>query len=315
MAKTTTRSLICAGLVQAVLILPLTAQAVEWGGTTPSHAYQCTEDLISEIDILREGIGLTDIPIDPEPQTNKTPIHVYGKALEVMEKISRSERKLGMAPVRVGQIPLKELTPKDVLQLCNTLLLELEKMKGQLAIDDKIEKAEFVGAKTPANVYENFWRASYMLDGLTGPITSNYVFRNIKYLQDELELIATKLGVTLALEAPKAKGRKRPKEVAQQGFLALFKVTNMENRLGMETAGVPDITLVRITPSDVYDITNVLMAELVRVKVFLKIQLTREEKALPTGKRPNHAFAEMQLVVRNISKLIKAVAKKKAAEQ
>ena len=112
MTKTTMKSFLYAGLVQAVLILPLAVHAAEWGGTTPSHVYQCTEDLISEIDILREGIGLTDIPIDPEPQTNKTPVHVYGKALEVMEKISRSERKLGMAPVKVGQIPLKEIPQK-----------------------------------------------------------------------------------------------------------------------------------------------------------------------------------------------------------
>ena len=291
--------------LQAILSVPIAALAEN---VTPSHVFQKSENVLLEIELLREVIGVTDVPVEPEPQTGKTPIHVYSKGLEVLEKVSRAERKLGMVPAEVGEIPLKNIKPADVIQLVESILLELRNIKRQLVISDKIEEAEFVGAKTPSHVYENLWFASYMLDGLTGPITPNYVYRSIQYLLDEMNLIAAKVGATLKLEPEKIKGRKRVKNVAQQGLLALYKMTNLQRRLNMDAAGVPNITLSRITPSDVYDITNMLMAETVRIKVHLGIQLPRGEHPVPSRKKPNDVFGMMQLVVKNMDTLIKAVA-------
>lgn len=291
--------------LQAILSVPIAALADE---ITPSHVFQKSEDVLSEIELLREVIGVSDVPVEPEPQSGKTPIHVYSKGLEVLEKVSRAERKLGMVPAEVGEIPLKEVKPADVIQLVDSILLELRNIKRQLVISETIEESEFVGAKTPSHVYENLWLASYMLDGLTGPITPDYVYRNIQYLLDEMNLIAAKVGATLKLDPDKVKGRQRVKNVAQQGLLALYKMSNFQRRLGMNAAGVPNITLSRITPSDVYDITNMLMAEMVRIKVHLGIQLPRGEYPIPSRKKPNDVFAIMQLVVNNMDILIKTVA-------
>lgn len=292
--------------LQAILSMSLVV--AEEQEITPSHVFQKSEDVISEIDLLREVIGITDVPVEPEPQSGKTPIHVYSKGLEVLEKVSRAERKLGMVPAEVGEIPLKEVKPADVFQLVESILLELRNIKRQLVISETIQEAEFVGAKTPSHVYENLWYASYMLDGLAGEITPDYVYRNIQYLLDEMNLIAAKVGATLKLEPDSVKGRQRVKNVAQQGLLALYKMTNFQRRLGMNAAGVPNITLSRITPSDVYDITNILMAEMVRVKVHLGIQLPRGEYPVPSRKSPNDVFGMMQLVVQNMDTLIKAAA-------
>jgi hypothetical protein len=275
---------------------------------TPSHVYQKVENIILEIDILRETIGVEGIPTEPEPQSDKTPIHVYSKGLEVLEKVARVQRKLGMVPVEVGEIPLKQIKPADVFQLVEVILTELRSIKKQLLITEKSEPTELVGGKTPSQVYEELWVASYMLDGLIEPIQPNEVYRNIQYLDDELRLIAAKLNATLDLDPPKIKGRKRLKNIGQQALLALYKISSLERRLGMEAASIPDMTLARITSSDIYDITNVLMAELVHIKVHLKIELPRGDRPMPPRKRPNEVFAQMQLVVNNLDKLIQAVA-------
>lgn len=290
--------------LQTILSMPLAV--AEEQEITPSHVFQKTEDVLAEIELLREVIGITDVPVEPEPQSGKTPIHAYGKGLEVLEKVSRAERKLGMVPAEVGEIPLKEVKPADVFQLVESILLELRNIKRQLVISGTITEAEFAGAKTPSHVYENLWYASYMLDGLAGEITPDYVYRNIQYLLDEMNLIAAKTGAILKLEPDAIKGRQRVKNVAQQGLLALYKMTNFQRRLNMNAAGVPNITLSRITPSDVYDITNMLMAEMVRIKVHLGIQLPRGEYPVPSRKSPNDVFGMMQLVVQNMDTLIKA---------
>jgi len=286
-------------------------QAEATGGVTPSHVFQKTQQIIEEIYILRDTIGLTDTPLEPDEQKSKSPIHVYTKGLELLEKVSRAERKLGMAPAEVGELPLKKITPTDVAILADSILLELGKMKQQLAIDGKAPKIKFVGGKTPSHVYTNMWRASYMMDGLTGKLTPNDVFRNVQYIQDEMELIATNMNVELDLESTKADSRKSPKDVAQQGMLALYKIAALQRRLGMDSTGVPSFTLVRITPSDVYDITNMLLAEVLRIKIFLEIPLPRGSHPALIGKTPTDVYAEMKLVADNMNKLTKAATKQK----
>ncbi|MBE9563384.1 MAG: hypothetical protein IMF12_11045, partial [Proteobacteria bacterium] len=93
--------------VVLMFLMPVTVLAEE--EKTPSHVYQVTENIVSEIGILREAIGVDDEPNEPEAQRGKTPIHVYGKGLELLEKISKAQRKLGMTPAEVGEIPLRDI--------------------------------------------------------------------------------------------------------------------------------------------------------------------------------------------------------------
>ena len=170
---------------------------------TPSHVYQATSDLISEIEILRDAMGVTVYPIEAEPQEDRAPIHAYAKSLEVMEKISAAQRRLGMAPARVGQIPVKKIVAKDVFKSVQTAIAEMRRMKTQLVIEDGIRPAPLEGGKTPSLVYEHLGDASFLLDGLVGhPTDPNDVHTHLVYLHDEMELIAAKLKVALELEPP-----------------------------------------------------------------------------------------------------------------
>ena len=282
----------------------------ERSNVSPSHVFQATMDMISEIEILREQIGVNDYPGEAEPQEDRAPVHAYAKSLEVMKKVSRAQRRLGIPPGRVGQIPVKRIIPKDVLGSVQGITGQLRRIKKQLVIDDKIRPAPFEGAKTPSLVYKALGDASFMLDGLVGrPITPNDVFGNVVEVQDELELIAAKMKVVLALEPPSVDGRKRPKDVAQQVLRATFKMINLQTRLGMDASGVPNITLVRVTPAEVYEATNILLAELVRIKTHLNVRLPRSPRPQVRNKKPTDVFAQVLLVIQNIDRLTKAAAK------
>ena len=245
----------------------LGAQAQSRDQITPSHVYQAAQNLISEIHVLRDAMGIMDYPPEAEPQEDRAPIHVYAKTLEVLTKIGRAQRRLGMQPVKVGQIPVKEIVASDVLSSVDTLLWELHRTKAQLVIEDEITPAPFEGGKTPSFVYKALGDASFLLDGLLGrPISPTDVYSNVVHIQEEMELIAAKLKVALELDPPVVEGRKRPQDMAQQVLRATFKTINLETRLGMDASGVPNLTLVRVTPAEVYEATNVLLAEMVRIK-------------------------------------------------
>ena len=274
---------------------------------TLSHVYQATLDLIAEIEILRQATGVADNPGEADLREDRAPIHAYSKSLEVMEKTARIQRRLGMIPVEVGQIPVKNITPQDVYRNVQAIIEELHRVKRQLVIKDEIQPAPFAGGKTPSLLYKNLGDASLLLDGLVGrPTTSNDVYVHVLQVHDEMELIAAKLGVVLESDPPIVEGRKEPKEVAQQILRATYKVINLQSRLGMDASGVPNSTLVQVTPAEVFDSTNILLAEMVRVRVHLNIRLPRAERRESRNKQSKDAFAQVLLVIKNLDALTKA---------
>ena len=200
---------------------------------TPSHVHQATQDLISEIHLLRDAMGIVDYPPEAEPQDDRAPVHVYAKSLEVMEKVTRAQRRLGLARGQVGQIPVREIQPKDVLASVRSATREIQRIKDQLVIEDQIISAAFQGGKTPSLVYKALGDASFLLDGLVGrPMSPSDVYTRVDAIHGELELIAAKLKAQLELELPVVEGQKRPQDVAQQVLRATFKTINLETRLG-----------------------------------------------------------------------------------
>lgn len=280
------------------------------GAITPSHVFQATSDLIAEIEILREAMGISDYPSEAEPQEGRAPVHVYAKTLEIMRKVSRVQRKFGITPSEVGQIPVKNIVPKDVFGHVQAIIEELRRVKGQLVIEDEIQPAPFEGRKTPSFVYKNLGDASFLLDGLVGrPITPNDVYGNVLRIHDEMELVAAKLGADLELDPPAVNGRKRPKQVAQQMLRATYKVINLQTRLGMDASSVPTLTLVRVTPSEVFEVTNLLLAEMARIKTHLNIELPHASRGEERNKTPTDVFVQVLRMIKNLDVLAKEAAR------
>ena len=299
--------------LQVLIVSSLPGEAVsqerKYKDITPSHVYQATSDLISEIELLREAMGVTIYPVEAELQEDRAPVHVYSKSLEVLEKIAAAQRRLGIAPAKVGQIPVKEVRPGDVYKSVRNSLAEIRRIKKQLVIEDGIRPAPLEGGKTPTFVYKHLADASFLLDGLVGhPTDPNDVYNHIVYIHDETELIAAKLRAELELNPPVVDQRKRMKQVAQQVLRATFKIINLQTRLGMDASGVPKITLVRVSPAEVYEATNILLAEMVRIKAHLDIQLPRAERALSRNKKPRDVFGQVLLLIKNLDILAKAAA-------
>ena len=274
---------------------------------TASHVFRATRDLIAEIEVLRNELGVSDYPVDAELQEDRASVHLYAKTLEVLSKVSRVQRRFGVTPAELGQIPIKEIVPADVLRSVNGIIDDVRRIKTQMVIETEIEPAELVGGKTASIVYKDLADASFLLDGLLGrPLTPTDVYGSTVAILDEMELIAAKLRVPLQLDPPVVEGSKRSRDSAQQALRATYKVVNLQTRLGMDASVVPTLTLVRVTPSEVYDATNMLMAEMNRIKVHLGINLPREPRPDPRNKTPDDVFAQIMLIIQNLNVMAEA---------
>ena len=276
---------------------------------TPSHVFQATQDLLAEIEILREAMAVADYPSEAEPQEGRAPVHIYAKTLEVLRKVARVQSKFGIAPAEVGHIPVKAIAAKDVFGNVQVIIGELREVKSQLAIEEEIQPAPLVGGKTPSLIYKNLGDASFLLDGLVGrPLTPNDVYGNVLRIHDEMGLIAAKLGAELELAPPAVNGRKRSREVAQQMLRATYKVINLQTRLGMQASNVPALTLVRVTPAENFEVTNIMLAEMARIKLHLDIELPRETRGAERNKTPTDVFAQVLRMIKNLDALAKEAA-------
>lgn len=279
-------------------------------GATDADVAKAVRDLLAEINILRAELGVTDYPPEAELLEDRSPIHVYAKTLEVLSKVVRTQRRFGVPEAENRQIPFKDINAGDVLGSVEYVIAEIRKIKAQMVIESEIEAetATPAGNLSPSFIYKSLADASFLLDGLGGkPLTPDDVYRNCTHLLDEMAIIANELGVVLDPEAIEVDEDKRSKEVAQQVLRATYKVINLQTRLGMDASGVPSLTLVRVTPSEVYDSTNMLLAEMARIKFHLGIDEQRAERPEETGKRPRDSFALILGVIKSLDSLAASV--------
>lgn len=296
------------GFLTSLMLMSLVTFNVSAQDLTPSHVYQVSEQIVREIRILREAVGADDYPADPEPQTLKRPAQVYGKGIELMYKVGYAQAKFGLPSATYETFPTKSLTPTDVHGLAERVLVEVRKIKTYLAVPTPIEEVEFVDGKVPSNVYENLWRASYLMDYLSGAIKPSDVFRYVEQMIAEIDILASAYKINLVgLVEPEIKEGIRPKDVAAQGVQNLHKLIRIEKKLGYQASIVPTMTLSRATPSDVFDIIGMLMAELAFIKTEAGISETAGQAPEAIDKTPAHVLQRLEFAGSTLDRVLAGV--------
>ena len=280
-------------------------------GMTPQNAFQVVQDVIAEIEILREELGADDFPPEAEPTGDRSPIHVYAKSLEVLEKVVSIQQRMDIPPGRVGRIPFRPIDAADIVANLEYVVAELRAIKAWRGIDRAIEPASLELDRTYSMTYMRLSDASFMLDALRGqPLTTDDVYRVASWVLGEMVPIGEKLDATLNFEAPPVAGRAKSIDIARQVARATYKVVNLQIGLQMDPSGVPAATLVRMSPSEHYDAFNMLLAETARIKLHLGVDVPRDDLAeLPSGKKTKDVLALTMLIVQNMDSLVLAVSR------
>lgn len=263
---------------------------------TPSDVYHKVSMINAEIKLIRNELGVSKEVREPVLQTNKTPAHVYIKSLELFKKVSKLQKKHDIESNSLPEIPIQDITPENVLTVTDHIYDEVIRIKKKLGINQSIKEVEFYAGRTPSNVYENIWQASYLIDGMIKAIGPTGVFENTLRVQNELKLIASHFNVDLSYISGERQSGKTPKQAHLLGYVNLHKLSLLEEKLKMKAFRVPTYPKAKISPSDVYDITNLMLAEINRIKVHLGIKQTAKIESVSGRKRPSHVWVQMNWI-------------------
>ncbi len=270
---------------------------------TPSDVYHKVSVINAELKLIRHNLGITKEVREPALQANKIPAHVYIKSLELFNKVSKLQEKHGVASKIKPEILIKDISLENVLSLIDSIHSEVIRIKNQLGINQLIKKIEFYAGRTPSNVYENVWQSSYLIDSMIKDIGSVDVLENTLRIQSELNLIASHLNVELPNVAGEPQSGKSPKQVHLQGYINLHKFSLLEEALKMKAFRVSAYPKTKVSPSDVYDTTNMMLAEINRIKFHFgieqraqSIKQSIQSESVLGRKSPPHVLVQMNLI-------------------
>ena len=290
-------------LLATVTVVSLFTSINAQAQKTPSDVFMQTQRAISEVELIRANKGVSNDAKTVGVQKKKRPLHVFGKCVEVIEKVVRLQKMEHVTPSVIPSIPLRKVTPAEVYGCTETVITGLHSVKNKLGVADTISEPATATKKKPSHVYRNMWQLSYLLDTLVGQISPNEVFKNVKSMQNELALIADTQSISLNTSATGV-SNKTPKDVLLNCFSGLTVLKKVQRKMKVKPLKVPRVPSGEILPSDVYDCTNMQLTELHVIKVNLGIKEKRSRVETPTGQTPSDVFAQMDLYDNQIKQLL-----------
>ena len=262
---------------------------------TPPDVYQLVEALNSDVSALRKLVNPSYGVNQPGVQMGKTPTHVYMKGIEVFDKVQRLRAKNRLSTSAPLSPPESSVTPAEIFRLVSLIrkeLLPLLDSKG--AEQSKLQELEL--HKLPSDVYERLWEASYQLDALVDPIAPKMVLANAKLINQNIHTVAEHLNVSLSVSKGEKLSGKTPRDASIEAYRVLYQITDLQHSVGLKPSRVPAYPTGDISPSEVFDITNGVLAELTRINIQLGIKINHRKESVSEAVTPNDVAAELMLI-------------------
>lgn len=267
---------------------------------TPSHVLQVVDNTVAELALLLDA-NFSD-PSVPDPVTikGKRPRHVIQKARQILLKVQLLKDINGLPVKDLEPIAVREIRPADVKGWVDQLLASVRDLRVPYKVTTAPRAAQLVDKKTPSDVFQRLLQAEAMVERLELPATvPNDVYRVALSVVSDMRAVAEKAGVTetIAWEGRTASG-KTPNDIYNVSYVlleALRDLTSYNEALKIPGGiAMPQQKVGRLTPGDVIEIQNMVLAELSSIK--FKIKATEPTKVFgpQAGKTPSDTFVAVQ---------------------
>lgn len=262
---------------------------------TPSHVFLISQETLNELDVIFKEKNL-------EKQTiyldfnEKRPRHVWQKSREVLDKISKLKAEFHLQQEAVPPVQVKEIEPGDVYLLAKSILRQTRELKEFYSIYTPAKSAEFLQGKAPKDVYQNMTQISRMLDRLLQTsIRPEDVYRVILTAKLALKEIYDVAESKKAISPISPEKGKSPRNVYKKAYALLSKLDELTNHSNYQIEGGVvklDRKVGRITPSEVMDLMNHILAEINAIKSVAGLKNPLELPLVEKGKTPSDVYNE-----------------------
>ena len=251
---------------------------------TPSDVYSESLVLKQMLEHLRFENGVKEPLKEIELQKNKLPRHVLQKSIEVLRKVDKYREIHEMGAISVPPVPSRDITPQDVYK-------NVERLKEEVALllVDKAESKQFdykqFSNKTPSDVYRELWIISLGFDALLGQgFTPTDVYAQTEQIVEIIQFLRQSQREKKQLTLPTLKSNQHPNHALYKSVELIAKISKAEKKLWMSSVPVPVVEQKVISPTEVYDSLQTVIAELNRISRRLGLERNFALK-LPNGKK------------------------------
>jgi len=259
---------------------------------TPNEVYSQVELINYDINRLLDYYDLkydiNDIKKRVIVNTKLKPRNVWQKSYEIMIKINLL-RSLNKLPIiePVNMAPVLNLNPVLVYEQTQRILTELKIFRERLGLKLKQAKIKKYVGKTPLDVFNGLSIVSAQLDVLNkGGVTPSYVFGENMRIYSDLSKILSYLHIQdNTIPADKNK-HATPTNTFNTGMLSLDKIKQLQISSGIDFVDFSGFRKLRQTPSEVFSISEMIIAELQTIKAYLGISTITPAAMQYKGKTP-----------------------------
>ncbi|RDH85525.1 MAG: hypothetical protein DIZ78_11340 [endosymbiont of Escarpia spicata] len=271
---------------------------------TPNQVFSVGEHILRKLMQYRRLRGIQTPPRKARMIPGLKSQHVYGKALEIMEKVDVLRQRQNLGPMAVPRYPLRTITPSEVfdlaLRLDNELALIHRRGGGEAELWVTSTQVLEYENKQPSDVFHIMQRISNLLDTILGSegFTPNDVYREVLVTKQDVQLIARALGETIPPETWRVPGFKsgtEPRDVLNKAREVVDLIAMAKRRAGMFGGrNIAVSTGETVTPSDVFNQVRLIDTELTEFKVFLDISDVPDRMQAQKNKVPAHVLQVLE---------------------
>ncbi|MCH7935566.1 MAG: hypothetical protein IH994_00545 [Proteobacteria bacterium] len=244
------------------------------GRTTPSHVYQVTENIVSELRSYQKVANSVSRPVTYIPE-NRKHRHVMQKAREILVRAEDLNVIKGVEAGGIPEFPVRRVTPKAVREIVEKIFEETLKLRPFYGITGELPSAPLPGGKVPSDVYGNLARIGNMLESLGAPKQQTKdVYRIVLTVIRDLEIIAAKKKNNCRLMVEEVTPDKTPGDVYRLTYRMLIRLNALEVALNVdlyENLTPPQRKEGEIVPADVLDLMNNVLADVGAIKAAMAI--------------------------------------------
>lgn len=255
----------------SILLVSVSLFGVTNKYVTPSEVFDKLVYLEEDVRIISENLDIKKKPQIVNIDTNLLPRHAWQRTYEIFVKINILKDKFDLPSLEpINMEPILELEPIFTYEQVLRLIQEIKILKLHIGITKEPKNLKTHTNKTPTDVYNKLNEISRQIDMINSKeFTPSYVFSEVMRIYSDFEVILNKLDIQDESAPPAKKEDSTPRDSFIVALELLNNIRNIELNAGIKTVDFYAFNRNNVTPSDVFEIIQIIIAELQVIKAYI----------------------------------------------
>ena len=278
-----------------ILLTSLLFSAVK----TPSDVYSEAIVLKDMVKVLRHENGVVEAFYKIDAQKDKVPRNVLQKSIEVLRKVNKYREIHSMGEISVPPVPPRDIMPQDVYKNVERLKQEVfYLLQGKKSSYKKQFIYKQYYNKSSADVYRELWIISMGFDKLLGQgFTPTDVYTQTQQVVETISFLRLSQREKNKVDIPPLRENQHPNHALYKSVELIKQINIIEKKLWMYAVPVPKVEEKVISPTEVYDSLQTVIAELNRISRRLGVEHAFEFKASEGKKNPADVVQNLEYAI------------------